>query len=192
MRANLSNRQLSSIPVHLQRYSNDIADFIDHNVDRAAHIVRETLSTVPWIPDSIRPTPPSRPPVTIIAASRLDQIQGWVAKHKVLTGVIVVVCGTVAYKGYQRSRSLRKTRRAKRARNGGRTEVVVIAGSPTLPLTKSLSLDMQRRGFIVYIVCNAAEDEALVHSLARSDIRPLTIDTTDVRPSTTLLIRSQY
>jgi NAD(P)-dependent dehydrogenase (short-subunit alcohol dehydrogenase family) len=170
---------LSSIPVQLRRYTNDVADFIDHNVDRAAHVVRETLSTAPWIPDSIRPTPPTRPPVAVLAASRVDQLQDWVARHKLLTGFIVVVCGTAVYKGYRRSRSMRKTRRAKRARNGGRTEVVVIAGSPTLPLTKSLALDMQRRGFIVYIVCNAAEDEAMVHSLARSDIQPLTIDTTD-------------
>ena len=97
-----------------------------------------------------------------------------------MTGVIVVVCSTVVIKGYQRTKSLRKVRRAKRARNGGRTEVVVIAGSPNLPLTKSLSLDMERRGFIVYIVCNAAEDEDLVNAFARSDIRPLSIDTTDV------------
>lgn len=101
-------------------------------------------------------------------------------KHKIITGVLVLTCGTVVYKGYQRSRSLRKTRRAKRARNGGRTEVVVIAGSAALPLTKSLALDMERRGFIVYVVCNAAEDESTVLALARPDIRPLTIDTTDV------------
>ena len=102
-------------------------------------------------------------------------------KHKILVGVVVLACGTIAYKGYRTSHSSRKTRRAKKARNGGRTEVVVIAASPTLPLTKSLSLDMERRGFIVYIVCDATEDEGMVHSLARSDIRPLRIETTDVR-----------
>jgi NAD(P)-dependent dehydrogenase (short-subunit alcohol dehydrogenase family) len=178
---------LSSIPVHLRRYSNDVADFIDHNVDRAAYAVRETLSASSWLPDAIRPTPPCPPPgaasaaaaAASVAASRLEQLQAWVDRHRVLTGIVVVVAGTIAYRGYQRSRSLRKTRRARRARNGGRTDVVVIAGSPTLPLTKSLALDMQRRGFIVYIVCNAAEDEAMVQALARADIRPLTIDTTD-------------
>lgn len=115
--------------------------------------------------------------------SRLERAQDWVARHKILTGVVVVVCGTVVYQGFQRSRYLKKTRRAKKARNGGRTEVVVIAGSPTLPLTKSLSLDMERRGFIVYVVCNASEDESMVHAFARSDIRPLSIDTTDVSTS---------
>ena len=128
----------------------------------------------------MRPSPPPRAPVVVVATSRLEQFQDWVARHKILTGVIVLACGTVIYKGYQRSRSLRKTRRAKKARNGGRTEVVVIAGSASLPLTKSLALDMERRGFIVHIVCNAAEDESTVSSLSRPDIRPLTIDTTDV------------
>ncbi|PNY28065.1 Uncharacterized protein TCAP_02013 [Tolypocladium capitatum] len=170
---------LSSIPVHLRQYSDVVADFVDLNVDRAAQVVRETLAASRWIPDSMRPSPPVRPPVTVVALSRLEQVRHWVARHKILIGVVVVVCGTVVFKGYQESRSLRKTRRAKKARNGGRTEVVVIAGSPTLPLTKSLSLDMERRGFIVCVVCNAAEDEAMVHAFSRPDIRPLTIDTTN-------------
>ena len=172
--------QLSSIPVHLRRYSNDAADFINVHVDQAADYVRETLSSNPWIPSAVRPAPPPKPPVAVIATSRLEQVQDWIARHKILTGVIVFACGTVIYKGYKRSRYLRKTRRAKKARNGGRTEVVVIAGSAALPLTKSLALDMERRGFIVYVVCNAVEDESTVSALARPDIRPLTIDTTDV------------
>jgi hypothetical protein len=49
-----------------------------------------------------------------------------------------------------------------------------------LPLTKSLALDMERKGFIVYIVCSASEDQNMVQSLSRPDIRPLSIDTTDV------------
>ncbi|GKT92037.1 DUF1776-domain-containing protein [Colletotrichum tofieldiae] len=111
--------------------------------------------------------------------SRYERVHGWVKEHKLLTGVIVAVVGVVAYRSYRSSRFCKKTRRAKRARNGGRLEVVVIAGSPALPLTRSLSLDFERRGFIVYIVCNAEEDESMVHSLARPDILPLTIDTTD-------------
>jgi len=58
--------------------------------------------------------------------------------------------------------------------------VVVLAGSPTLPLTRSLSLDLERKGFVVFIVCNTIEDEMMVQNLARPDVRPLTIDITDV------------
>lgn len=118
--------------------------------------------------------------MAIVSLSRFERLQNWIAEHKILTGAIILTCGTVVYKGYYEGRSMRKTRRARRARNGGRTDVVVIAGSPTLPLTRSLSLDMERRGFIVFIVCNAAEDEGMVQAMKRPDIRPLSIDTTDV------------
>ena len=102
------------------------------------------------------------------------------SRNKVLTGVIVLTTGVVVYRTYKSSRYARKSRRAKRARNGGRVEVVVLAGSPTLPLTRSLSLDLERKGFVVFVVCNTIEDEMMVQNLARPDIKPLTIDITDV------------
>ncbi|KAH7155380.1 hypothetical protein B0J13DRAFT_224541 [Dactylonectria estremocensis] len=174
-------QDLASINGHVRRYSEDVAQFVDINVDRAADVVRETLAATPWIPDIIRPQVAEKPVVTIVTLSRYERLQDWVARHKLLTGVVVVAAGALVYRGFANSQymSNKKLRRAKRARNGGRFEVVVIAGSPTLPLTKSLSLDMERRGFIVYIVCNAAEDESMVQALARPDIRPLSIDTTD-------------
>ncbi|ATY64895.1 hypothetical protein A9K55_005254 [Cordyceps militaris] len=170
---------LGKIPVQVRQYTNNAADFIDKSVDRAADVVRDTLSAQTWIPDSLRPAPPVQVPVAAVCLSTWERAQDWVSRHRILTGVVVVVCGAVVVKGYRTSRSMRKTRRAKRARNGGRTEVVVVAGSPALPLTKSLSLDMERRGFIVYVVCDAPEDEKTVHSYARQDISPLKIDTTD-------------
>ncbi|OAA73856.1 hypothetical protein ISF_00757 [Cordyceps fumosorosea ARSEF 2679] len=170
---------LGKIPVQLRDYTNHAAEFIDKSVDRAADVVRDTLSSQTWIPDSIRPAPPAKVPIAVVSMSTWERAQDWVSKHKILTGVVVIVCGTAVFKGYQKSKFMRKTRRAKRARNGGRTEVVVVAGSPTLPLTKSLALDMERRGFIVYVVCDAPEDERTVQSYARQDISPLKIDTTN-------------
>ncbi|PHH67073.1 hypothetical protein CDD81_4468 [Ophiocordyceps australis] len=173
---------LSSIPLHLRRYTDHVADFVDRNVDYAAHLVRETLATSQWVPETIRPSlPASAAPAGAVsgAASRVDCIQAWLARHKLLTSLVVVICGTVAVSNYQSNRSFRRARRAKRNRSGGRKEVIVIAGSPTLPLTKSLSLDLDRRGFIVYVVCNAAEDQRMVQTFSRPDIRPLSIDTTD-------------
>ncbi len=62
---------------------------------------------------------------------------------------------------------------------------MVVAGSPSEPITRSISLDLERRGFIVYIVCNTIEEEVLVHNESRPDIKPLMIDIVDVslRPS---------
>lgn len=75
----------------------------------------------------------------------------------------------------------RKKRRAKKAGNGARLEVVVVAGSPSEPITRSVSLDLERRGFIVYIVCNTIEEEVLVQNESRPDVKPLMIDIIDVR-----------
>lgn len=44
---------------------------------------------------------------------------------------------------------------------------------------KSLSLDLERRGFIVYVVCTDMEEEQQVQSESRVDVRPLHIDVVD-------------
>lgn len=107
------------------------------------------------------------------------QAQRWVSKNKILTAVVVVTIGGITYHVIKRS-TTRKKRRAKRAGNGARLEIVVIAGSPSEPITKSIALDLERRGFIVYIVCNTIEEEVLVHNESRPDIKPLMIDISDV------------
>jgi hypothetical protein len=89
-----------------------------------------------------------------------------------------------------RNKKSRKKRRAKKASNGARLEVVVVAGPPSEPITRSISLDLERRGFIVYVVCNTIEDEVLVQNESRPDIRPLMIDIVDV--SCLDCSRSQY
>ncbi|KAI1207069.1 DUF1776-domain-containing protein [Annulohypoxylon truncatum] len=171
---------LSSIPNQIRRYSGDVAEYIDKTVDKVADEIRDTLSTASWVPDYARPSLPSRPPpVEVVPVTAYERFQDWISRHKLLTTVLVVAAGYATYKTVRITKGMHKHRRAKRARNGGRLEVVVIAGSPTLPLTKSLSLDLERRGFIVYIVCNTAEDEVAVQNLSRPDIRPLGIDITD-------------
>jgi len=56
----------------------------------------------------------------------------------------------------------------------------VLAGPPNSPMIKSLSLDLERRGFIVYIVCSDVEEEQLVEGESRADVRPLHLDVADV------------
>ncbi|KAK6829643.1 hypothetical protein PG987_010227 [Apiospora arundinis] len=171
---------LSSLPNHIKKYSGEVAEYVDKHVEKAADVVRETLSTAEWVPDYMRPkAPPRPPPVQIVHMSTIERVQDWVVRHKILTGVMIFTVGYVTYKAVRKTKHMRKSRRAKRARNGGRLEVVVVAGSPSLPLTKSLSLDLERRGFIVYVVCSTVEDEIMVQNLSRPDIKPLNIDITN-------------
>ncbi|KAI8964590.1 DUF1776-domain-containing protein [Daldinia sp. FL1419] len=171
---------LSSIPNQIRKYSGEVADYVDKTVDKVADEIRDSLSSAQWVPDYVRPKPTARPPpVEIVPMTTLESIQNWLSRHKILCGVVVVTAGYITYRAVRYTKQVRKPRRAKRARNGSRLEVVVIAGSPTLPLTKALSLDLERRGFIVYVVCNTIEDEVTVQGLSRPDIRPLGIDITD-------------
>jgi len=103
-------------------------------------------------------------------------------RNKILSTILVLTIGGVTYHVIKRNIP-RKKRRAKKASNGARLEVVVIAGSPSEPIVRSIALDLERRGFIVYIVCNTIEEEGLVQSEKRQDIKPLMLDIVDVRPS---------
>jgi len=172
---------LSSLPHDIQKRGIEVAEYIDKNVDKVADAVRDVLASSTWLPESVRPLirSPSPAPLLSLPTSTYERMQSWLQRHKILTGFIVLATGTVLYRTYRTSAICRKTRRAKRARSGGRLEVVVIAGSPALPLTKSLALDLERKGFVVFIVSNSPEDDALIQSLARVDIRALAIDTTD-------------
>ncbi|KAK5636864.1 hypothetical protein RRF57_012577 [Xylaria bambusicola] len=170
---------LSSVPNHVRQYSEGVADFLDKTVDKAADNVRHTLATASWVPDYARPKPSAPPSVPVVPMSTWETMTTWVSRHKVMTTVFVCVTGYVTYRAVRHSRLVRKSRRARRAKNGGRLEVVVIAGSPSLPLTKSLALDLERRGFLVYIVCNTIDDEVMVQNMSRPDIRGFSIDITD-------------
>lgn len=52
----------------------------------------------------------------------------------------------------------------------------VIAGTATSPLTTALALDLERRGFIVYVITSSAEDEQHVRNQSRVDLLPLNLD----------------
>lgn len=179
----LIRKQLSSVPNDIWRYSNNVADYVDKHLEKVSNTLREALSSSPWIPESHRPRPPPPPPKTfesvMASSSTYMRIHDWVLKNKILATVIVIAVGGATYHIIKR-KSNRKKRRAKKAGNGARLEVVVVAGSPSEAITRSISLDLERRGFIVYIVCNTIEEEVLVQNESRPDIKPLMIDIVNV------------
>jgi uncharacterized protein (UPF0333 family) len=173
------------VPNDIRRYSSDVADYVERHLDKVSGVLREQI--IQFLPESARPKPPP-PPKSFLGASLpastyYERLHGWVMDHKFLSTVIVVVIGGVAYHVIKKNTSRRKKRRAKRAGTGARLEVVVIAGSPSEPITRSVSLDLERRGFIVYVVCNTIEEEVLVQNESRPDIKPLMIDIVDVSSS---------
>lgn len=53
---------------------------------------------------------------------------------------------------------------------------VVVAGSPHEPMTRTIAADLERRGYIVYIMVSSADEEHLVQSEHRADIKALWLD----------------
>lgn len=143
--------------------------------------IRESLSTSAWLPSSARPTPPPPPPPTRVpTAGFSSRLFNWAWENRLAVGLVTATSlGLGSYIVTQRRAARSKKRRAKRASNGARQEVLVLAGSPHDAILKSLALDLERRGFIVFVVVNSMDDEQLVISLGGRDIRPLNIDLLD-------------
>jgi len=165
-----------------------LAESVEAHFESVAKSIQDTLTASTWLPDAMKPkaAPPSmrvapstKAPLGCFEASRV-----WVSEHRAITAAVVAFVGTGAFIIWRRRRSDRVKRRAKRARNGARTEVVVLAGSPHSPMARSLSLDLERRGFIVYIPVNSLLEEQLVRAESRADIKPLSLDVTSASLTT--------
>ena len=90
--------------------------------------------------------------------------------------VAFVVTGSVGAFVYVKSKEQKRKRRAKKSASGARTDVVVVAGAVSNPLTSALYLDLERRGFVVYVVASTNEDEQYIRSQSRIDLLPLPLD----------------
>ncbi|KAF2831515.1 DUF1776-domain-containing protein [Ophiobolus disseminans] len=159
-------------------FTNSIFDASDRHLTSVAGYVKRHVPEG-WLPAQARPLPPPPPPHLVTDVAYLQQVQDWISRNRALTVAIVAFAGTGGLLLWRERRKHNRKRRAKRAGNGAKTEVVVVAGPPNSPITRSLSLDLERRGFIVYIVCSNMDEEQQVISEARADVRPLHLDVVD-------------
>ena len=167
-------------------YSGDIVKSVERHIEAVAASLRESLQHTPWIPDSLKPPPP--PPLTRSKLpqdplSYIERVRSWVSRNRAISAVILGLVSTGTLIIWRRRRYQRRKRRAPRAANGARTEVVILAGPPHALLTRSLALDLERRGFIVYIPVSTLAEERMVRAELRADIHPLNLDTNSVSRS---------
>ncbi|KAF1969213.1 DUF1776-domain-containing protein [Bimuria novae-zelandiae CBS 107.79] len=161
----------------IRKFTGNIFDASDRHFQSVAGYIKRSVPEG-WLPEYARPAPP--PPQREVSGAYIDRLQEWVSRNRALTAAVVAFLATGGVLLWRERNKSRRKRRARRASNGARKEVVVLAGPPTSPLIKSLSLDLERRGFIVYIVCADMEEEQLVHGESRADVRPLHLDVADV------------
>ncbi|EMC95125.1 hypothetical protein BAUCODRAFT_527011 [Baudoinia panamericana UAMH 10762] len=102
-----------------------------------------------------------------------------------------MVAGSVGSFVYIRSNRQKRKRRVTRSASGARTDVVVVAGAVANPLASSLYLDLERRGFVVYVVTSTHQDEQHIKSLSRVDLVPLHIDLVDPFSARDQMVRFQ-
>ncbi|KAL9602183.1 MAG: hypothetical protein Q9219_002047 [cf. Caloplaca sp. 3 TL-2023] len=184
---------LSSIENTVESEVERIANSIDAVTDRISASLRSAIGDSAWFPDTKPPPPPPFFPISQ-PAGYFDASRTWISRHRAVTAAVVCFLGTGAFLIWRQRRANRAKRRARRAKNGQRTEIVVLAGPPSAPLTRSLSLDLERRGFVVYIPVNSLWEERLIQAESKADIHPLHLDVTSpssissaIRKFTTLL-----
>ncbi|KAF1959301.1 DUF1776-domain-containing protein [Byssothecium circinans] len=161
----------------IRKFTGDVFDASDRHFQSVATYIKRSVPEG-WLPERVRPIPPPPPPYTSSGAY-IYRLQAWVSRNRAVTAALVVFFGTGGFLLWREKKKQTRKRRARRASNGARKEVVVIAGPPNSPVVKSLSLDLERRGFIVYIVCSDMEEEQQVHGESRADVRPLHLDIAD-------------
>ncbi|KAJ5624486.1 hypothetical protein N7510_000795 [Penicillium lagena] len=172
---------LASIPHDVRRYSHQVADSIDRQVDHAAQVMRDTLAQQTWLPRTIRPSARScqrAPPPGLT-----DRVQNWMARNRAWTAALIAFVGTGCVLFYGNKKLNGKRRKARKAANGARKEIVVVAGSPHEPMTRAIAVDLERRGYIVYVTVLSAEEEHIVQTEHRTDIKPLWLDLTTTSSS---------
>jgi Fungal family of unknown function (DUF1776) len=180
---------LASVPSDVMSYGSRIADYIEKQSTSLATDLRDAIDSATWIPDSMRPpirtvshrfsAPVPAPPSGLIA-----QTTRWVSRNRTAVAVVLAFAGTTAILIHRRRRAHAKKRRARRDRTGKKKEIVVLACSSFYdPLTRSLALDLDRRGYVVYITVSSTEEDSLVQSESKWDIRPLWMDLTSSIPN---------
>lgn len=165
----------------IRKFTGDVFDASDRHFEAVGSYIKEKLAGAAWLPEAARPPPPPPPHrvTSVLPTSHIDRLQHWVSRNRALSAAIVAFFGTGAYFLWREKKGVKRKRRARRASNGARKEVIVIAGPVSSPITKSLSLDLERRGYIVYIVVNSTDEEQQVQNEGRVDIRPLHLDIGD-------------
>lgn len=162
-----------------------VCDSVEAHFVSVGTSINEAIRATTWLPDAIKPPPRApqsrciRPPVPL---GYFEASQKWVSEHRAVTAAVVAFVGTSVFIVWRRRRRFQRSkRRARRGKNGLKTEVVILAGSPHSSLTRSLALNLERRGFIVYILVSDPSEEDHVRSESKADIRPLYLDITSVR-----------
>ncbi|KAI5954587.1 hypothetical protein KGF54_002362 [Candida jiufengensis] len=119
-------------------------------------------------PISIVSQPPKRNSAFSLP-SFFNKLVNNVNKHKTIYGSLFAIgIGYTSYKIYNHFNKVNHPekfkRRVPKLANGARRDTVLVIGSPTEPITRLITLDLEKRGFIVYLTILDTTDLKYVES----------------------------
>lgn len=168
---------------------NRIADFIEKRSDNLASGIRDALDSASWLPDALRPPRSGSPSHIFYKAppppkGLVDRTTAWISENRTYLAIGLAFASTTFLLVHRRKKAHARKRRAKKFSNGAKKEIVVLACSSFHdPLTKSLAIDLERRGYIVFVTVSSSEEDSLVRSEAKPDVRSLWMDLTSSVPN---------
>ncbi|KAI5295631.1 hypothetical protein KEM52_000763 [Ascosphaera acerosa] len=183
--ARVSKALHPELPEDIRFWSNELANNVDQGIDALARGVKDALDRAAWLPDAIRRSggrqSPARPP-RASGHALVARVYDWCMQHQAWSAAAAafVLTGAVMVYGTKILHGSRK-RKARRAGNGARKEIIIVVGSPHDAMTTMVALDLERRGFIVFVTTSSVTEERLVRYENREDIIPLPIDLSTVR-----------
>jgi hypothetical protein len=126
-------------------------------------------------------------PPPIIHRRFFERSQDWMSRNRALTAAIIAFISTGAIGGLlfvSGNFNRKRLRRAKKSKSGARKEAVVVAGNPTTPMIRSVLGDLDKRGFVVYVIVTNIEEKNAVEREGKADVIPLSLELSDVSAST--------
>jgi len=185
----LTSAQLASIPQDVAHYGSRVAEYIEKYTNAIASDIRDALDSATWLPESLRPprpqtSPPlfARPPPP--PQGMIEKTAMWISRNRTVIAVVVAFTGTSLYLVHRRKKAHARKRRVKKLPNGAKKEIVILACSSFHdPLTRSLALDLERRGYVVYVTVSSTDEDSLVQQEGKADLRPLWMDLTSTVPN---------
>ncbi|ORY79810.1 hypothetical protein BCR37DRAFT_393894 [Protomyces lactucae-debilis] len=141
---------------------------VQETVKASLVTVQESIADLAPGPLQSAPVPIPQPP----SPGLIDRTVRSVDEHKL--ALLVACCAGAGIGGYYLYKH-KKKRRAPRTANASRKEVVVVADY-THGLARSLALDLERRGFIVFCLCANPQERKQIEQEGRADLRPLVVD----------------
>ncbi|KAL9105317.1 MAG: hypothetical protein Q9227_009484 [Pyrenula ochraceoflavens] len=181
---------LASIPQDAVNYASAVADFVEQQSEHLASKIRDNLSAdaFSWLPQVLRPepsrtsrafcrrTPPA--PQTL-----LGKACTWISENRTTVACAVAFTGTTIFLIHRRRKYHSRRRRAKKNRDGSKKEVVILATNYHDPISSSVALDLERRGYIVYVTVSSQSEEKALQAEKNIDLQPLWLDLTSSVPS---------